>query len=176
MDALSPAPAGWEALGHYTRLSQSMSPCFTSLNLPTVLSPSTSRRPRSLVCLLSEAYRVLPLGGTPSRATSVLGFAVRVPARHDYRPNRVRCLRTSRSPRVASHLVSRRRSNLRLQSPDRTLAGTSTLPIQRAHRRTPGPSRGSARQASGVVLEWGNPAAGEGKQDPRHQAVSGFQT
>jgi hypothetical protein len=45
-------------------------------------------------------------------------------------------LRTSRSPPVAPHPVSRRRSYLWLQSPDRTLAGTCTLPIPRAYRRT----------------------------------------
>ena len=47
-------------------------------------------------------------------------------------------LRTSRSPPIAPHPVLRRRSYLRLQSPDQTLAGTSTLPITRACRRTSG--------------------------------------
>ena len=45
-------------------------------------------------------------------------------------------LRTSRSPPVALHPVSRRRSYRWLQSPDRTLAGTFTLPIPCARRRT----------------------------------------
>jgi hypothetical protein len=45
-------------------------------------------------------------------------------------------LRTSRSPPVALHPAFRRRSYHRLQSPDRTLTGTSTLPIALTHRRT----------------------------------------
>ena len=50
-------------------------------------------------------------------------------------------LRTVRSPPVASHPASRRRSHLRLRSSDQTSAGTCTLPIQRACRRTPLPAR-----------------------------------
>ena len=45
-------------------------------------------------------------------------------------------LRTNRSPPVAPHPASRRRSYLRLQGPILTLAGTYTLPFQQHHRRT----------------------------------------
>jgi hypothetical protein len=65
-----------------------------------------------------------------------LGFAFTEQARRGNRPNRVRLLRTGRSPPVALHPASQRRSYLRLQSPDRTLAGTLTPPIPHAHRRT----------------------------------------
>ena len=45
-------------------------------------------------------------------------------------------LRTSRSPPVALHPLSRGRSYFRLQSSDPTLTGTCTLLIQHHHKRT----------------------------------------
>ena len=45
-------------------------------------------------------------------------------------------LRTGRSPPVALHPASRRRSYFQLQSSDQTLARTSTSPIRCARRRT----------------------------------------
>ncbi len=56
----------------------------------------------------------------------ILGSASTRQARHDVRPNRVPLVRTTRSPPVAPHAPSRRRSYLRLQGPDRILARTST--------------------------------------------------
>jgi hypothetical protein len=73
---------------------------------------------------------------SPRRAVRLLGFALHSQARHDSRPNRVRLLRTGRSPPVAPHPASRRRSYLQLRSPEPTPARTCTLLIQRLHRRT----------------------------------------
>jgi len=42
-------------------------PCFTALNLPTVLSPTTHSRPRNLVCFL---FRGLPLTHVPEPIVS----------------------------------------------------------------------------------------------------------
>ena len=50
--------------------------------------------------------------------------------------NRFVILRTGRSPPVASHLASRRRSYLQLQVRNVNLVGTRTPPIKRLQRRT----------------------------------------
>jgi len=110
-------------------------------DLPAVLSPTTHDRPRSLVCFLSEAYRVswpsmakntpVPVGRIVIWASPLASRLATVTSRIEFV-----ILRTSRSPPVAPHPASRRRSYLQLQCPDRTLAGTCTLPITRAHRRT----------------------------------------
>src|SRR5690606_3753572 len=65
-----------------------------------------------------------------------LGFAFSQQARHDDRPNRVRFLRTSRSPPVALHPASRRRSYVQLRSSDLTSARTCTSRIQDTCKRT----------------------------------------
>jgi hypothetical protein len=115
------------------------SPCFMRSNLPTIPSPTTLRRPCAMIWFSDHrAYRRDTLSGVRTdRQRRQLGFATGVEARRDVWPNRVRCLRTGRSPPVALHLTSRPRSYIRLQSSDLTLARTFTLRIRSTYRRTP---------------------------------------
>ena len=84
---------------------------------------------------LTARYGAVPFASLPGPQRH-LGFALWQQARHDDRPNRVRFLRTGRSPPIALHLPSRARSYVRLQSSNATLAGTCALLIQHADRRT----------------------------------------
>ena len=115
---------------------------FNVCKLPAVLSPTTHDRPRSLVCFY---FRGLPrdLAGTtkatPVPVGRIVTWASPLASRLATIIGRIEfvvILRTSRSPPVAPHPALRRRSYLRLQCPDRTLAGTCTLPIAHTHRRT----------------------------------------
>ena len=117
------------------------SPCFMRSNLPTIPSPTTLRRPCAMIWFSDHrAYRRDTLSGVRTdRQRRQLGFATGAEARHDVWPNRVRCLRTGRSPPVALHPASQPRSYIRLQSSDPTLAGTFTLRIRSTYRRTPHP-------------------------------------
>ena len=114
----------------------SRSPCFTSSNLPAIPSPTTCCRPRGLVWFPPRAYRVVRRPH-PSRNHGVT-WTSPFPSRLATTTGRIEFvnLRTGRSPPVASHPSSRRRSYLRLQSSNPTPTGTSTPLIQRARRRT----------------------------------------
>ncbi len=85
-----------------------------------------------------QAYRVPP----PSRCTPLKGSLASWASPLSSRlatttgRNRFALLRTGRSPPVAPHPASWRRSYLRLRSSDRASAGTSTLRIHHDHRRT----------------------------------------
>jgi hypothetical protein len=147
MDALTPTAAG---LGGQSAnrpvLVRSRSPCFTCwIFRPFRLQPPVdARTDRS--AFIGAAYRVTPVRGPMHPRSSGtdrhLGFAFRLKARHVHRPNRVRLLRTGRSPPVAPHPASRRRSYLRLQCPDRASTGTFTLRVPHARRRTAEPRQG----------------------------------
>src|SRR3990172_712879 len=92
--------------------------------------------PPGLVWFSPRAYRVVRRPH-PSRNHGVT-WASPFPSRLATTTGRIEfvSLRTGRSPPVASHLSSRRRSYLRLQSSNPTPTGTSTPLIQRARRRT----------------------------------------
>ena len=115
------------------------SPCFTPLNLPTIPSPTTCCRSRSLVWFW---LRDLPRGTVLQtvlipRDCSVI-WASPFPSRLATTAGRIEfvILRTGRSPPVALHPTSRRRSYVRLQCSNPTLTGTSTLRIQHVCKRT----------------------------------------
>jgi hypothetical protein len=133
MDALTPA---WRLLA---ALSTQVS-LFYGPYLPTLPSPTTPRRPACLVWFyhagLPETvpcgYDLIPMGNQsvtwaspfPSRLATTTGRIAFV------------LLRTSRSPPVALHPASRRRSYLRLRGSDRTATRTCTLPIEATYKRT----------------------------------------
>ena len=113
MDALTPA----------RRLAPSFpdrSPCFTHTPFRTVPSPTTLRAPVVDFARYpsprraSKAFFLRPSVGTSPSASRLVGRVW---------PNRVRLLRTGRSPSVASHPASRRRSYRRLQAGERILGG-----------------------------------------------------
>jgi len=133
MGALTPAGRLDAALS--TQVSLCHVPC-----LPTLPSPTTPRRPvvRGLVVShrltggRSAGERLIPCGNQsviwvspfPSRLTTTTGRIAFV------------FLRTSRSPPVALHLASRRRSYVRLRGSDRTSARTCTSRTQDTCKRT----------------------------------------
>ena len=97
-------------------------------NLPTVPPPTTRDRPRSLVCFLSRAYRVsqpFVIESTPVPVGRIVIWASPLPSRLAAVTSRIEfvILRTSRSPPVAPHPASRRRSYLRLREAKPPLDG-----------------------------------------------------
>jgi hypothetical protein len=116
------------------------SPCLTSMNLPSIPSPSTPCRPSKRVWFNFWAYRASPSRRTarPQNSGDVrqLGFAINEQARHDSRPKRV-CQPTDwmftsgcSPPRLtATQLPSITKFRL-------TSAGTRTLLVHRARKRT----------------------------------------
>jgi hypothetical protein len=111
----------------------------TVLNLPIILSPATCCRSRGLVWFLPGTYRATwpldhshPCGTTASWASPLSSRLATTTGRIEF----VVILRTDRSPPVALHLASRRRSYVRLQCSNPTLTGTCTPPIQHHRKRT----------------------------------------
>jgi hypothetical protein len=145
MDAVTPA---WSALRiaasdneHRSRPTQVS--LLRPLDLPTILSPTTVLPfpcPGFRTLLPPDRLPRLSLGRTSQgrwdRRRTVRGspLARRLPGRLG-RIGFV-ILRTGRSPPVALHLASRRRSYLRLQVRNVNLVGTCTPLIQRHRRRT----------------------------------------
>ena len=113
---------------------------FTGLNLPTILFPTTPHRPRNSDLVL---VRDLPRDSafadrTPRGAYGVIWASplTRRLATMNSRIEFVVILRTGRSPPVAPHPASRRRSYAQIQSSDPTLTRTCTSLIQTHHKRT----------------------------------------
>ena len=110
-------------------------------NLPTIPSPTTSRRPGSPVWFRFPGlpprsplgrrthFRRVPLG--VCRASPLTCRLATTSGRIEFV-----ILRTGRSPPVALHLASRQRSCLQLTGSDLTCARTCTPLVRRACRRT----------------------------------------
>jgi hypothetical protein len=142
----------WSARYHFVPQGVTVCPgqvsLFALLSLPIIPPPTTPCRLEGLVWFLLRAYResrpqkqtVLPL----SRVGASLGlrhYIVGSPRQTAESSSRwletfQLLLRTNRSPPVAFHPASRRRSYVWLQGPNPTLTGTYTLPVQQHHRRT----------------------------------------
>jgi len=150
-DALTPA---WRLFvpdqrAMNTALSTQVSLCQVQY-LPTLPSPNTPRRP---ACLVWFHHAGLP-EVTPQRGASspprdrcviwVSPFASRLTTT----TGRIAfvILRTSRSPPVALHLASQRRSYVRLRDSDQTSTRTYTSLLQDIYKRTSGGSRNRARR------------------------------
>ena len=112
----------------------------TGLNLPTILFPTTPHRPRnSDLVLVRDLTRGSAFADrTPRGAFSVFWASplTRRLATMKSRIEFVVILRTGRSPPVAPHPASRRRSYVQIQSSDPTLTRTCTSLIQTHHKRT----------------------------------------
>ena len=113
---------------------------FHGSSLPTILSPTTPRRPSGSGLVLTreltarERFRI----SHPLSQGSVASWASPLTSRLATTTGRIEfvILRTGRSPPVALHPASRRRSYVRLQSSDRTLTGTFTPQTHSTCRRT----------------------------------------
>jgi hypothetical protein len=119
MDALTPLPPG---LGGRRPIGPSSAAQVSLLNVqnrPTVPSPTTPCRLRSLACFRSRAYRTChgqSRQHIPAPVGRIVTWASPLASRLATTRGRIEfvILRPSRSPPVASHPVSRRRSYLRL--------------------------------------------------------------
>ena len=113
------------------------SPCFMCSSLPTIPSPTTPRRPWNH----RSGFGPGPTAwhrprSTPRRA--IASWASHVASRLAATTGRIEFvnLRTGRSPPVAPHPASRRRSFVRIQSSDPTSTRTCTSPTQTTCKRT----------------------------------------
>ena len=130
-------------------------------NLPTIPSPTTSRRPGSPVWFRFPGlpprsplgrrthFRRVPLG--VCRASPLTCRLATTSGRIEFV-----ILRTGRSPPVALHLASRQRSCLQLTGSDLTCARTCTPLVRRACRRT---RRRYAALRFVAKLPWAAPTA-----------------
>jgi hypothetical protein len=128
-------------------------------NLPTILSPTTTRRSEigrfgfistSDLPPRPHLRRSHPLSRVPLGVT----WASPMPSRLATTTGRIEfvILRTGCSPPAALHPASWRRSCSRLQSSNRALTGTSTLRVQFTHKRT-SPHFPNARPAGLAAVE-----------------------
>src|SRR5208282_1186301 len=134
-------PPGSSALfGHELRLLHGQVSLIHALGLPTIPSPTTGARsvsPRHVTCQRIES-RSLPNGSSPYGNSRLRPSLATSP--HDVGRIEFLIVRTGRSPPVALHPVSRRRSYLRLPSYVDSKR-TFTSPTKCTFRRTSAATR-----------------------------------